>query len=79
MFHRVDDIYEMDSVLFFRMAFRLAAYQGVMAARVAKEQEDDEGGQQQQGRSEDAVQRVDSTPAAMAAHGLDGDIEYASV
>lgn len=34
VFHRVDDIYSMDSVTFCRRAFRLAAYDGVIAARI---------------------------------------------
>ncbi len=35
VFHRVDDIFEMDGPRFFRLAVRLPAYAGVMAARVA--------------------------------------------
>jgi hypothetical protein len=38
-FHRVNDIYELDGPLFFSRAIRLPAYQGVLAARVAEEQE----------------------------------------
>lgn len=37
VFHRVDDIYKMEGPRFFRMAFRLAAYSGVMAARLQAE------------------------------------------
>jgi hypothetical protein len=39
-FHRVDDIYLMSSARFFILANRLPAYQGVLAARVMQEQED---------------------------------------
>lgn len=34
VFHRVDDIGELPGPLFFKRAYRLAAYQGVMQARV---------------------------------------------
>lgn len=34
VFHRVGDIYDLDGPRFFRMAWRLPAYGGVMAARV---------------------------------------------
>ncbi len=33
VFHRVDDIYAMDGPQFFSRAYRLSAYQGVMAIR----------------------------------------------
>lgn len=36
-FHRVDNIWEMEGPRFFRMAFRLTAYSGVMAARAQAE------------------------------------------
>lgn len=36
-FHRVDDLYDLDGPTFFRLAFRLAAYAGVMQARVRAE------------------------------------------
>lgn len=37
--HRVEDMYSLDGPQFFRKAMRMAAYQGVMAARVAEIQE----------------------------------------
>ncbi len=40
MFYRIDDFDEIDGPRFFRLATRVAAYSGVMAARVAKEQQD---------------------------------------
>ncbi|MDQ3760970.1 MAG: hypothetical protein M3460_04525 [Actinomycetota bacterium] len=36
--HRVDDIHILDGPRFFRLAYRLGAYSGVMAARVAEQQ-----------------------------------------
>lgn len=39
VFHRIDDIYSMPSARFFTFATRLPAYQGVLAARVMAEQE----------------------------------------
>ncbi len=40
-FHRVEDIYDLDGPRFFRLAGRIFAYEGVMAARVASEREQD--------------------------------------
>jgi hypothetical protein len=40
VFHRVKDAGEMDSAAFFLLAFRLPAYQGAMAAAVARQQQD---------------------------------------
>jgi len=40
VFHRVDDITVMPGRAFFRLAYRLPAYEGVMRARVLAEQED---------------------------------------
>lgn len=54
MFYRIDDFDEIDGPLFFRLATRAAAYTGVMAARIAKLQEQNPNvpqqgqGQQQQ-------------------------------
>ena len=42
-FHRVDDISAMDAPRFFRLAPRLTAYQGVMAARLMAEQQEGRG------------------------------------
>jgi hypothetical protein len=41
VFHRVDDITALDGPSFFRMAWRLAAYTGVMQARANAEQQDE--------------------------------------
>lgn len=42
--HRVDDIYAMDAPRFFRLAVRLTAYEGVMAARRMAEDQKQNGG-----------------------------------
>ena len=39
-FHRITDAGEMEAAVFFRMVFRLPAYTGVLAARLAAEAED---------------------------------------
>lgn len=39
-FHRVDDIHELDGPRFFRMAWRISAYGGVMAMRLEAQQHD---------------------------------------
>lgn len=38
VFHRVEDIHSLDGPRFFRLALRVFAYQGVMAARLAEEE-----------------------------------------
>jgi hypothetical protein len=38
-YHRVDDIYALDGPRFFRMAWRLSVYGGVMAMRVEAQRE----------------------------------------
>lgn len=40
VFHRVDDIQELDGPRFFKFCIRLPAYQGIMQARITKEIED---------------------------------------
>ena len=40
VFHRVDDIGALDGPKFFRLAWRLPAYQGVIRARLLAERED---------------------------------------
>jgi hypothetical protein len=40
VFHQVRDIWTVPGAWFFRMAYRLAAYEGVMRARVLAEQEE---------------------------------------
>lgn len=42
-FHRIDDMGEMDSTRFFRFAFRLPAYGGVMQARAMAEERGSSG------------------------------------
>lgn len=44
MFHRVDDPLSLPGAQFFSLAIRLGAYAGVMAARIAKLQEDEREG-----------------------------------
>lgn len=39
VFHRIDDIWSMPGPRFFRLVWRLAAYQGVMQARALAERE----------------------------------------
>lgn len=39
VFHRVDDIYDMEGPRFFKMAWRLPAYSGVMTARLEEERQ----------------------------------------
>lgn len=43
VFHRVDDIYQMDGPRFFSRAARIFAYDGVMTARALAEQEKQKG------------------------------------
>lgn len=47
VFHRVDDIGEIPGPLFFKRAHRLAAYQGVMQARVNENAQGDQRPAQQ--------------------------------
>ena len=37
-FHRIDDIYQLDGPRFFRMAWRISAYGGVMSMRLDAQQ-----------------------------------------
>ena len=41
VFHRIDDVTALDGPRFFRLAWRLSAYTGVMQARVVAESEAD--------------------------------------
>lgn len=43
VFHRVDDIYEMDCLRFFRLAFKLAYYQGAVRAQAEQRSANEEG------------------------------------
>jgi hypothetical protein len=69
-FHRIDDIEAMDAVRFFKLAVRLPAYAGVLAARALAEQQAAESGSSPSGspasRSSDDYQ-VAPTRQAMAA------------
>ena len=38
MFHRIDNMYEMQPVKFFRFALRLPAYRGIVRARIENDQ-----------------------------------------
>lgn len=58
VFHRVDDPLSLSGPEFFRKAHRLAAYSGVMAARVMAAQERSRGGTTQPGRRAETVQEV---------------------
>lgn len=44
VFHRVDDVTELDAVTFWKLAWRLPAYQGRMAVIVQELQEQQESG-----------------------------------
>lgn len=46
VFHRVDDIEELDGPRFFKFCTRLPAYQGVLQARINKEIADEENNPQ---------------------------------
>lgn len=65
-FHRIDDIYAMDAIRFFSLAIRLPAYRGVMAVRVAAEQDPKKAGRKEIGDS----------PAEIMASPLRDHIEY---
>lgn len=59
--HRVDDIWSMPSARFFRLAWRLPAYRGVMRERALTAQRDQEQAPQQPARP--AAQAPRRTPA----------------
>lgn len=42
VYYRIDDPWSLPAPKFFRLAYRVAAYGGVMAARAAAEQEDEQ-------------------------------------
>jgi hypothetical protein len=76
-FHRIDDPGEMEAAVFFALAYRLPAYQGAMAAAVARQRQEQGGGTSSrrapsQPRYEASSPRVtprtaDSAPPATAA------------
>lgn len=76
VFYRIDDIEQLDSIRFFRLAYRVTAYEGVMALLMRDEQERERvalglaPGEQ--------VQRVGSSGAELAVS-FDDEIEYAAV
>lgn len=43
VFHRVEDINSLDGPRFFRLALRIFAYEGVMAARLMQQDQDNSG------------------------------------
>lgn len=55
-FHRVDDIFAMDGPRFMRMAWRIAAYQGVLMVRLQEEVDRQPGGSNSSGRQEERVE-----------------------
>jgi hypothetical protein len=67
-FHRVDDMTQLDGPRFFRMAWRMAAYRGVLYMRMQAEAQDAEESGTVNTRSE-SVRTVDF--AAMAAQNPD--------
>lgn len=56
MFHRVDDPYALPGPVYFSRAARLGAYEGVIAARIAKIREDENKGHG--GKPGEQVKRV---------------------
>lgn len=71
----MDDIYTLDGPTFFSRAFRVGAYQGVIAARMAAEQaEDAEPGSSRSFSSLSGARNVETTREALA-----GDAELAGL
>lgn len=60
VFHRIEDPWSMPGPKFFRFALRLPAYAGVMAARVAAEQDRSGTGQSTKDRKEVPLSQVES-------------------
>ena len=83
-FYRIDDMEQLDSVRFLRLAYRTYAYGGVMAARQQHAEQEErrrtggpDSGSYGADPGRDEVRRVESTGANLAA--IDGDMEYARV
>jgi hypothetical protein len=68
VFYRVDDIEQLSGPQFFALAVRVSAYQGVMAARIAEQQDDSSpssGGE---------VRQVEATRTAVTADPVLGSL-----
>lgn len=76
VFHRVDDIYAMDSRRFFRLAERIFAYQGVCAL---KAQADEAAQPQPAIAPREGEQLIGSDPASLRASPLGPYISIAQV
>lgn len=66
VFHRIDDMYSIPGPLFFKLAFRIPAYGGVMRALVEAELAEEQGdspGPGMQGQSD--AREVPATPGAL--------------
>jgi hypothetical protein len=74
VFHRVDDMYAMPAPRFFRLAERIAAYEGVMTARIRAEQAQEQPIQQEPG-----ARIVEATPEAIRASELGPYVSFAQV
>lgn len=64
--YRIDDMRSLSGPRFFRLAWRVAAYSGVMAARVNAQADDDEQ-PARRGASTGQVERVEPTRTAIEA------------
>lgn len=75
VFYRVDDFDEIDGPKFFRLAMRVGAYQGAIAARMAEEREEEEevaprqGPPRRQQNTDDRTVRATVGELGMAAPG----------
>lgn len=69
VFYRIDDFNEIDGPMFFRLAMRVGAYQGVIAARMAKEEQERDGGVQPRSQHgpirDNERKRVEASPVAL--------------
>lgn len=66
-FHRVDDPMRLDGPRYFMLATRLAAYTGVVAARMYKLRQDQEGGAPSGAPAQHVTKVSDSTALAQLA------------
>lgn len=77
VFHRVDDVRAMPARRFIDQAFRLSAYQGLLGALAAQEQED---GPSSAPRGDRGPRRVESSPAVLTSDPVLADLgEYSQV
>ena len=66
--HGIRDIGSIPGRVFFRLAFRLTAYQGVMRERVTALLREQEDGAPQYGSQRPGVTEIPATKAALSAH-----------